>query len=175
MPLVYATVDDLRAYSADLPRDLFNPGDDQVERALERAERDVDRAAGPWPVFSNGRKFDPPSLTAPQRAALTRATCAAAEFRLIQTEELLVGSDDGISGVPGGVTFANRPLPRIGPKLIEELAGSGLFLYSGTLAPEPEEPPVEPEPVIEPEPEPVAPQPEPEEPEPVIEPEDGPS
>jgi hypothetical protein len=84
-------------------------------------------------VFSNGRKFDPPALTAPQRDALTRATCAAAEYRLVTGEGELIGAEDGIASVAGVVTFSRNPVPRVAPKLLEELAGAGLFLASGTL------------------------------------------
>ena len=92
MPATYATSADLAAYVAD-NAEVSAPS--AADALLERAERDVDRVVGPWPVFSNGRKFDPPALTAPQRAALSRATCAAAEFRLTIGESELVGGAGG--------------------------------------------------------------------------------
>lgn len=133
----YATVDEFKSYVADIPLDTLSlPDDEAIERLLERAERDVDRIAGPWPVLSTGRRFAPDSLTTAQQDALMRATCAQAEFRLAMGEFELIGADDGIAGVAGVVTFATKPLPRVGPKVIEELAGSGLYLYSGALPPE---------------------------------------
>ncbi len=60
----------------------------------------MDRIAGRWPVYSSGSKFDP-ILTAPQRDALKRATCAAAEYRLVAGEGELIGVDDGIASVEG--------------------------------------------------------------------------
>jgi hypothetical protein len=137
---VYATAEDFRDYVRDVPADtLAVPHDEAIERLLERAERDVDRiAAGPLPPLETGRKFDLDDLTEAQADALKRATCAAAEWRLAMGEAELIAADDGVAQVGGLITLTTRPVERVAPKLREELAGSGLFLYSGTLRPEPE-------------------------------------
>jgi hypothetical protein len=57
----YATPAEVRAYCID--SDVRVPSqDEEVERLIGRAEIDVDLVVGPWPRFSNGRRFDPPSL-----------------------------------------------------------------------------------------------------------------
>lgn len=122
----YATATDLAAYCAGNP-EVSAPSGADGDRLLERAERDVDRAVGPWPLFSSGRKFDPPQLTAPQREALKRATCAAAEYRLQLGEAELVGGDEYL---PAQLTPLRRA-GRVSPKMLEELAGSGLVKWSG--------------------------------------------
>jgi hypothetical protein len=137
--LVYAQRDDLEEYL--VPNDeIVLPDDATVDAILARAEGDVDRAVGPWPVLSTGRKFDPALLDLVQRATLTRATCASAEFRLQVEESALVGDDDY---APEGVQIIRRG-SRVAPKMIEELAGSGLIRRSGTVVtpPEPPEPPI---------------------------------
>jgi hypothetical protein len=48
-------------------------------------------------------------------------------------EEELVGSDDGIAAA-GPVTFSKTPIKRVSPKPQEELVGSGLVTYSGTVS-----------------------------------------
>src|SRR4051812_25054615 len=109
------------------------PADDAVERLLERAERDVDAVVGPWPRFTTGLKFDPAQLDVVQRAALARATCAAAEFRLVIGEDALVGDEDYL---PNEVTVLRRAAT-VSPKMLAELAGSGLVRRSVTARPDP--------------------------------------
>ena len=130
---IYATAADLAPYVADNP-DVPMPDDDAAERLLERAEGDVDRVCGPWPILSTGRKFDPPTLPVTSRVALSRATCAAAEYRLMVGEGELVGDAEYL---PAMLTLV-RPAGRISPRMVEELSGFGLIIYSGTVAPDPE-------------------------------------
>lgn len=99
---------------------------------LAAAERDVDRVLGPYPILPDGRKLDPLTLTSAQRSALARATAAAAEFRLEVGEDSLVGGDDWVPGDVQMVRTFKRPAPKIG----EELAGSGLLVWSGIAAPD---------------------------------------
>lgn len=99
---------------------------------LWAAERDVDRVLGAYPLLADGRKLDPLTLTSAQRSALGRATAAAAEFRLTVTEESLVGGDDW---VPGDVMMI-RTYKRPAPKIADELAGSGLLVWSGIAGPD---------------------------------------
>lgn len=129
---LYATAADLRSYARD--SGVTVPADDaDAERVLDRAEIDVDLIAGPWPYLSTGRKFDPPTLPVTAFQALRRGTCAQALFRLAQGEELLIGTADGIAAI-GGIAFSSSPLPRIGPRVWEELAGHGLMVRSGIAA-----------------------------------------
>lgn len=135
--MTYATADELAEYLASNEEVWNAPEGDDAEALIERAELDVDRALGPLdrdPI--TGLKLDPATLTTPQRAALARATCAAAEFRLTQGEEDLVGADDGISSV-GSLSFRDglRPRPP-GLKALEELSGFGFEIRSGTVSKE---------------------------------------
>lgn len=128
----YATAAQLADYVLD-NEDVSAPQGDAAERLLRRAERDVDRVVGPWPILSTGLRFDPGMLPVTAREALARATCAAAEFRLLVGESELVGDADY---VPEQVRLL-RAAPRIAPKILEELAGHGLIVTSYTVAPDP--------------------------------------
>jgi hypothetical protein len=130
----YATEADLEQYLAPNRAARLAPVEDP-EGLLRRAERDVDRLLGPYArVAATGLKLDPAALTAAQRAALARATCAAAEFRLMVGEEELVGDTDY---VPATLVVLRRA-GRVSPKAAEELSGHGLVRYSGCAAPTPE-------------------------------------
>ena len=128
---VYATAADLRDYAQD--SGVMIPADDaEAERLLVRAELDVDLIAGPWPILSTGRKFDPPTLPVTAREALRRSTCAQSVFRIAQGEDELIGVVDDVASF-GSLTLRAVTVPRIGPRAIEELAGHGLLIRSGTL------------------------------------------
>lgn len=130
----YASAELLAEYVAGNALVRLPEGED-VERLLERAERDVDRVLGPYPPDpATGLKFDPGELTTAQRGALARATCAAAEFVLAQGPELLTGADDGVAAA-GSVSYSLRPAPRQAPRLLEELAGHGLIARTLTALP----------------------------------------
>jgi hypothetical protein len=75
------------------------------------------------------------ALSAEQAGALNRGTCAQAEYRLIAGESELMAAGDNVSSVAGVVSFSTRPIPRVGVKCLEELAGHGLIAVSGTLPP----------------------------------------
>ena len=132
---VYAAAANLREYAQD--SGVLIPADNaEAERLLVRAELDVDLIAGPWPILSTGRKFDPPTLPVTAREALRRGTCAQAVFRIAKGEDELIGTVDDIACF-GSLTL--RPgviVPRIGPRVLEELAGHGLLIRSGTVPPE---------------------------------------
>lgn len=98
---------------------------------LVRAARDVDRVIG-GPIHPTGRhRLDPSVLTPAQREALARATCAQASFLLEQRPRAMIGADPGLQSV-GDLTFSPRPVPRIGARVAEELAGFGLLARSHT-------------------------------------------
>lgn len=125
---VYATEAELDSYLLDTP-EVSAPGGEGSERLLARAEREVDRALGPWPRFANGLKLDPAQLDTTQRAALSRATCAAAEWLLLLDPATIAGDDDYL---PDGAVILRRA-QRVSPKMLAELAGHGLVRYSGTV------------------------------------------
>lgn len=96
---------------------------------LERAERDVDAFLGPLPPRAEtGLKLDPSALEDWEAAALSRAVCAQAEYRLLTGESKLAaggavkrekGPDferefDTAAGSPPGSSL-------IGPKVRVEL------------------------------------------------------
>jgi hypothetical protein len=119
----YATHTDLEAYIEG------GSGLDAAtaDRLLERAERDVDYAAGGWPVVdpTAGLKFTPSALQDWQAAALNRATCAQAEYRLTMGEDFMVKAQ--YTRVQGPDFRVFGELPYIGPKTMRELASGGLL------------------------------------------------
>lgn len=139
---VYATADEFKAYAEDILRPGELPADDAgIERLIARAERDVDNAVGGPPHPDTDRRVDPATISPAQQAALSRATCAAAVFRISQRERVLVGADDGIQTM-AGLTF--RPaswLPRQSPVMLQELSGYGLLQHSGSATAPPEDDP----------------------------------
>jgi hypothetical protein len=135
-PPTYATATQFKTYTIDNPS-CAGLTDDEIERVLRRAELDLDSFLD-WPAPITATLRVPlNSLTAYQGAALSRATCAQAEYRLMRGEEEVSQDVDGISSV-GAVSFSLTPPPRIGPKVAEELAGAGLFLRTGVADPTPE-------------------------------------
>lgn len=109
-----------------------------LERLLERAERDVDSAVGRWDRQDNGLKFGTPAtdneqgLTDLQKDALARATCAQAEYRLAMGEAFFVEAQpENVSGPDYSQTGA---LPRIGPKVYDELEGTDLMRLTTRLS-----------------------------------------
>lgn len=100
-----------------------------LDRLLERASRDVDYLLGPRPALTTGTfagfKVDPATLEAWQAAALSRATCAQAEYlfrvgdqdtAVGRAPSLIQGPDFQVSYGSGGATA------RLGPKVAVELA-----------------------------------------------------
>jgi hypothetical protein len=134
MAPIYASVAEMRVYVEDNPAVAAVLGDDAtVERLLERNEHRVDGVLGPYPIDpDSGLKLNPTDLTTPQKDALSRATCAAAEHEVMVGHDFLVGEEDLI---PGELQVLRRG-SRQAPKMVEELAGTGLVTYSGTVATE---------------------------------------
>jgi hypothetical protein len=129
MMSTYANAEDLQSYVEDNPAVVL-PADDAIDRLLERAERRVDAVLGPYAVDEDtGLKLDPEALSDAQAAALSRATCASAEHELIVGPAFYVGEDDYL---PGELTVLTRAT-RQAPKVLEELSGSGLIVWSGTV------------------------------------------
>jgi hypothetical protein len=117
----YATVADFEAYSEGwVTTDVA-----ALTRAIERAERDVDRLLG----YRGHRvtatvKLDPATLTAFDRDALKRATCAQTEYRIEMGPRFFRQAQH--RSVSGPKFSTEGQLPRIGPKVMEELAGTSL-------------------------------------------------
>ena len=125
----YASEADLVEYVRDNPHAALPVDVEARARLLERAERRVDEALGPWPLLSTGRKLDPAALDLVQRSALARATCAAAEHELLLGPEFFVGDDDYL---PNDVSILRRA-SRVSPRMLQELSGTGLIRRSGTV------------------------------------------
>lgn len=127
----YATLTDYENYTGVEPAD-----EDAAQRALDKAEVDVDSILGPWPIQpATGRKL----LTANtpktflsglldwQVKALKNAVCAQAQYRETQGEEFFVqGQYDSVSGRFG----VSGKLPYIGPQTVRELQNTGLIRTS---------------------------------------------
>lgn len=126
----YATISDLKSYVSG--NGLTLPSDPRLQEVLDRAERDVDWVAGSWPILdtTTGRKFDPTALVAFQATQLKYATCAQAEYRLLQGETFMAKSQHQIVRLAddsGVEEFRSGTLPYIGPKVIRELELGGLM------------------------------------------------
>lgn len=116
----YATVAQLRAYA-----DLVGGDDADLEKVLERAEKQIDALLGPWVAQANGLKLGDPAagnpldLTPDEIAALADAVCAQAEYRVAMGEPFFVQAQlESVSG-PDFSTRGKRPY--IGPKVRAEL------------------------------------------------------
>ncbi len=129
---VYALAADLRAYLVARP-DLAASLPADVEGLLREAEQDVDIAIGPYPKLASGLALDPTLLLPGQVDALRRATIFAAEFRL-EADDELVGASEFVAG---GLAVAWRGGRPPGPKVLEALAGHGLYRRSGCALPTP--------------------------------------
>jgi len=127
---VYAAPDDLRAYVGGRDVDRTLPTDDGgLDALLREAEREVDRYCVGWTILSTGRRFDPATLPVYAREALRRATCAAAQWLAALEPGELVGTSDYL---PDSLRVERRAAA-VSPRMIAELHGSGLVLFSGTL------------------------------------------
>jgi hypothetical protein len=97
-----------------------------LEKVLQAAERDIGRVLGYQGLLADDQvlKLVPAELTARQRDALARATCAQAEYRIEKGPAFFRQAQ--YASVSGPQFSTQGRLPRIGPKVPEELAGSGL-------------------------------------------------
>lgn len=118
--LTYTTVAELESYTGGTGLDT-----DAAERLLTFAERDIDRAAGVFAMFPNGRKFDPPRMVNVQASALSLATCAQAEYRLAKGEQFFIEDQPDSLSAPDYSRQGKEP--RIGPKAKEHLWQGGLL------------------------------------------------
>lgn len=118
----------------------------ELDRQLERAERDIDAILGPIPRSSTtGLKLDPSALQDWEAAALARAVCAQFEYRHLRGPDELVGAAGTITAekgpdferqyaTPSRITGV-LPVGLYGPKVRVELEPiAHLRRLSGTLA-----------------------------------------
>lgn len=122
----YATQADFEAYVEGWVTD--DP--DALDRLLIRATDDVDSILGDYVLYDSGpymgRKLNPPDdLTFTENRALTRATCAQAEYRNTMGEEHFVRPR--LHSSSGPEFTIDESVPWIGPKAMRELAGTGLI------------------------------------------------
>jgi hypothetical protein len=94
-----------------------------LNRYIERAERDVDRSLTQYAV-TGGLKLVPDDMSVDAAAALNRATCAQVEYRLQLGEEFFIEHQYQSTSSPDFSTEGK--VPRIGPKVFEELTSGGL-------------------------------------------------
>lgn len=97
-------------------------------RVIERASSDVERVMGQ-------RAVDLGALTVEQTAALSAATAWQTLFLVQQGADTEVGVDDLLVSTPFLAFAAPGRAPRIAPRAIELLAGTGLIVRSGTIPP----------------------------------------
>jgi hypothetical protein len=121
----YATVTDFKAYST-LYKDL---ADAEVTTLLKAATRDIDATVGSTNERQeDGRRFDPMTLSTVDAGVLSRATCAQAEYRKEMGERFFIRPQHAeVSGPDYGT---KGKLQRIGPRVWDELAGSGILRLS---------------------------------------------
>jgi hypothetical protein len=127
----YAQLADLTAYLEDsdvsAPTDIFAGA-----RLIERAEFEVDTLLVGFgqPSDETGLKYNPATDLQPwQAAALARAVCAQAEYRLIMGDEFFAqGQYDSWQGPDFA---AKGKLPYFGPKVAYELNGTGIARTAG--------------------------------------------
>jgi hypothetical protein len=119
----YATKADCLAYIEGLTVD----DDAAFDRVIERAEDQIDRVLGQEVPVAGGRKYSGSTLTALEartREALKRAVCAQVEYRIEMGERFFTRAQH--ESVSGPDFTTQGKLPRIGPKVWEELRSSGL-------------------------------------------------
>ena len=121
----YATVAQFKAYST-LYKDLQ---DAEITALLVGATRDIDATVGATNErLDDGRRFDPSTLTTADAGVLSRATCAQAEYRKEMGERFFIRPQHAeVSGPDYGT---KGKLQRIGPRVWDELAGSGVLRLS---------------------------------------------
>lgn len=125
----YATKEELAAYAAGTAYSSRLPAENARDRLLELAELDLDAEAFPiLPLHDDPakRKVQPTGdLEARERAALSRATCAQAIYRIEMGDEHFVRAQR--QRVSGRAFTAEGKLPIVGPQAERELAAGGLF------------------------------------------------
>ncbi|HEY4098378.1 MAG TPA: hypothetical protein VGM33_22830 [Baekduia sp.] len=119
----WATVEQLRAAARDYGA-LAPADDDQAQRVLDRADRDLQ-------VHVLGWRVPPSELSEDQLAALARASCTQAVWRSRMDHDDLLAVDAPIGSIDG-VGLIDRPTARISRAAVEELVGWDLIRRAPT-------------------------------------------
>jgi hypothetical protein len=123
----YATIQDFKTYAPQYAA----LSDNEITSLLEHAERDVDTALGAHSVNDDtGLKFDPVSLTVVRKNSLTQATCAQAEYRQLMGPTFFIRGQ--YASVSGPDFQTQGKLPRVGPKVWDELGRADLLRLTTT-------------------------------------------
>ncbi len=104
----------------------------ELDRVLERAERDIDDYAGPWSVDSaTGRKLSSAGLTADELTLVKDAVCCQALWRVqAGPDEFVQPQYDSVSG-PDFSTQGKRS--RISPEAKRLLSQAGVVRRGAML------------------------------------------
>jgi len=128
----YSTVAEFEAYVEDGTVDWTTTSASNLEKLLAAAERDVDRYLRPYwsriegtTLFGSPKTTNEQGLTTAQVAALSRITCARAEYRALKGAVFF--AEDERSSVSGPDFNVSGKLDKIGPKVRDELRDSGLL------------------------------------------------
>jgi hypothetical protein len=116
--MTYAEIADYRAQTGA-----------DVQRALEAAERDVDRATGFVATDeTTGLRFDPPSLHTRDATSLRRATVVQAQYRIVMGAEFFIR--DQHAKVSGPEFTTEGKLARVSPAVFDELQNGDILKLS---------------------------------------------
>jgi hypothetical protein len=120
--LTYASVQDFK----DFVLDRLDLDDTTITNRLLEAERDLDLVVGPIPVdMTTGLKFIPDDLEDDDAAALVRATCAQAEYRVEMGPSFFRRPQFNKTKGPDYETEGQAPI--VGPAAMRELTYSRLL------------------------------------------------
>lgn len=125
----YATIEDFKAFTEMDPL----PSDQLIQRALDRAEFDVD-AYLPGPPLDTGLRVVPTDLLDWQADRLNKAVCAQAEYRLEMGDEFFqhAVNDEVIQG-PDFTISGRRS--RFSPVAAQWLRGASLLVMGARAVP----------------------------------------
>jgi hypothetical protein len=124
----YATVEEFKTYVSD----RLDLDDTTILNRLLEAERDVDLVVGPIPVdMDSGLKFIPGELEDDDAAALSRATCAQAEYRVEMGPSFFRRPQFNKTKGPDYETSGQAPI--VGPAAMRELTYSRLLRLTASI------------------------------------------
>lgn len=126
--LIYASVQDFKDYVTD----RLALDDTTITNRLLEAERDIDLVVGPIPVdMETGLKFIPADLEDDDAAALVRATCAQAEYRVEMGPAFFRRPQFNKTKGPDYETEGQAPI--VGPAAMRELTYSRLLRLTASI------------------------------------------
>lgn len=127
MALGYTTTAAVQAYCTDL---VVLPAGAELDRLIERCERDVDRQVAPVTRdTATGLRVKPATdLAGWQAQALSRAVGAQVAYRVTMGDEFFL--EDQFASVSGPEFSTRGQRARLAPEAREELLAAGLLLPS---------------------------------------------